>query len=236
MIKLAIIDDSPEELQKLSELISAYFLERKTAFEVVPFSDGLTLFEHYPRDVDVFFLDVEMKPMNGIEIAHRIRSFDSDVCLLFYTSFPKYAVTSYDVEAFDYILKPTPYGTFSLKMDRVLRLLEKKESQGSFYFHTGGGVLKINLNDVLYFMQANHTCFCHTLKETVTSTSSLKKINEQIDGFDFVRCNSSFLVNMKFIKAFHKDQFILLTGEAIPLSRQMKKECLQRFADYIGGK
>ncbi len=115
MVKAFLVDDEEHALnilQILLERIGGVTVAGRSsnAFEALD-----TIIELRP---DVIFLDIEMPGMNGVELAERIRNKQMGIQIVFVTAYDRYAVSAFEKEAVDYILKP-------LEMDRLTRTVER---------------------------------------------------------------------------------------------------------------
>ena len=108
MIRVAIVEDEAEIREQLMGYVQRYTRQYGTAFEVKTFADGLEILEDYRPAYDLILLDIEMKHLDGMETARRIRELDPDVMLVFITNMAQYAIKGYAVGALDYVLKPVP--------------------------------------------------------------------------------------------------------------------------------
>lgn len=61
-----------------------------------------------------------MKGLNGLDAAHTVRKMDGEVAIVFVTNMKQLAIKGYDVGALDFIVKPIDYGSFEMKMKRVM--------------------------------------------------------------------------------------------------------------------
>lgn len=120
MIRVAIVEDDAEVQGVLQEYVRRYTRQYGTEFEVSVFADGVDLLEDYRAVYDIIFLDVEMKHLDGMATAERIRQMDADVILIFITNMAQYAIRGYSVGALDYVLKPVPYFAFRSSCSRPL--------------------------------------------------------------------------------------------------------------------
>ena len=119
MLRCAIVEDSPRELEHLKECLARYSAERDIPLETTAFGDAASFLEHYRADYDIVFMDIELPGINGMEAAHRLREIDQQVILIFVTNMAQFAVKGYEVDALDYIIKPAQYGPLSIKLDRA---------------------------------------------------------------------------------------------------------------------
>lgn len=129
MLRVAVAEDNPKDRERLLSFLKQYGEEKHVQIEVTEYTDGSELLEQYRPCYDVIFLDVEMPQMDGMKAAEKIRETDEEVILIFITNMAKYAIRGYEVQALDYVLKPVKYQAFSVKMDKVNRLAEKKKTR-----------------------------------------------------------------------------------------------------------
>lgn len=71
----------------------------------------ISFLETHPQ-VDLLFLDIEMPIMNGLEAAQKIIGMNHSVKIVFATGYSQFALQAFDLEAFDYILKPYDEGAY----------------------------------------------------------------------------------------------------------------------------
>ncbi|MFD0589673.1 response regulator [Paenibacillus sp. GCM10027627] len=122
MIEAFLVDDEEPAL-KLLEL----FLTRSGMVNVTGrFSNGLDALHELEKrkKPDVWFLDIEMPRMNGMELAERIRSYDPDVAIVYVTAYDQYAIKAFEHAALDYLLKP-------LEQDRLFRTIARLNKEAA---------------------------------------------------------------------------------------------------------
>lgn len=118
MTRIAIVEDEAAVRGQLAGYVQRYTRQYGTPFEVTEFTDGMEILEDYRPQFDIIFLDVEMKHLDGMETARRIRERDGGVLIVFITNMAQYAIRGYAVGALDYVLKPVPYFAFSQQLQR----------------------------------------------------------------------------------------------------------------------
>lgn len=64
---------------------------------------------------DIILFDIDMPGTNGIDTARQVRKLDENVTILFITNMAQYAISAFEIEAADYILKPVEYYDFAMK-------------------------------------------------------------------------------------------------------------------------
>lgn len=116
-MKIIICDDNKQFVKQISSYIDRYSLGHRTSFQKYHFYDAGTMFEFYKNctDVAVVILDVVFDHSNGVEVAKQMRAINISTRILFVSSFEKYAVKGYGVNADGYLVKPIEYEEFEKK-------------------------------------------------------------------------------------------------------------------------
>ena len=78
MTRIAIVEDEAAVREQLAGYVQRYTRQYGTPFEVTEFADGMEILEDYRPQFDIIFLDVEMKHLDGMETARRVRELDKD--------------------------------------------------------------------------------------------------------------------------------------------------------------
>ncbi len=106
MVNIAIVEDEQKHVDILKGYLTRYGNEHNTTFNIKQFGDGMDILDEYDSSFDIVFLDIQMKHLDGMTTAKRIREYDQNVILIFITSTVQYAVQGYQVDALGYVLKP----------------------------------------------------------------------------------------------------------------------------------
>lgn len=233
MIKIAIVEDEAAVRDQLTDYVRRYTRQYGTEFEVTCFTDGDEILENYRPAFDIIFLDVEMKRLNGMETAQRIRELDDDVLLIFITNMAQYAIKGYSVGALDYVLKPVPYFAFSQQLQKALGQLEKRERH-YLAVAVDGGMRRLDAAEIYYLESEGHKVHFYTEKEDFVVSGTLKNYEEKLVGRAFARCNSGYLVNLAQVSGVQQDM-VQIGPYALQISRPRRKAFMAGLADYIGG-
>lgn len=234
MIKIAVIEDSQEDSERLLSFLEKYQKEKNVTFMVNHFPDPTGLLDGYRSDYDLIFMDIQMPNINGMEAAKKIRSLDESVLIIFITNLGQCAINGYEVNALDFVVKPIEYDEFKLKLERALCRIHK-EDQESVLFPLRGGNLRLAQSDILYIETLKHRSYCHTASETYKLNIPLNQIEKMLDPSMFARCNSCYLVNLKYVSSIEGHDCKI--GDTIlQISQPRKKEFVSRFIDYMEGK
>ena len=232
MIKFAICDDEPLMAQALAGHLADYMKEKSmTAYSVSNFSDGRTLLES-AGSFDVIFLDIQMEQPDGMETAKLLRQCGDRSLLIFVTVLKECVFDSFQVEAFDYLLKPLGSARFYQTMDRVLRSLEQRTAE-DLVIQRGTGCEVILLSDIVYCEVLGRKIYLHKSDGTVSDYyDKLEDLERRVDG-RFFKCHRSYLVNLDYVRGCQDGQVLLFQGERIPASRLRERELTQALLRYM---
>ena len=155
MIRIAMVEDEAAVREQLQGYIQRYTRQYGTEFAVTEFSDGVEILDAYRPVYDIVLLDVEMKHLDGMETARRIRALDADVVLIFITNMAQYAIKGYAVGALDYVLKPVPYFAFSQQLQKAEEKLRRR-ARHYLAVPVEGGLRRLDTAQI-YYMKAKAT-------------------------------------------------------------------------------
>lgn len=237
-MRIAVCDDDPMELQKITSTLLQYAaLHQKEAdIAVYAYPDGDSLLGGAKRlgGFSLMILDILMPGMNGMELAREIRDGGDPGKIIFLTSSPEYAVDSYRVGAFYYLLKPFLQEELFSILHKALHAIGE-ERGSSIMLKQGAKLTKVELRELIYVESANHNVLFHIKSiDVISSFGSLNDYENTLlaDG-RFVRCHKSFIVNMDFVKSVTNKEFILTDGQLIPISRNICRQVKSAYFDYF---
>lgn len=235
MYKIGLLEDEQEQAERLLGFLEQYHQAHpEFACTVQRYDRAMDLLDHYDRDCDLLFLDIRLPDMTGMEAAHRIRETDRRVMIIFVTSLTQYAIEGYSVQAFDYIVKPVSYEPFSAKLERALRVLSYRQTGVVLDIKTREGGLRLTSDMIHYLEVFDHDLLIHTDDGVIKQWGSLSKYEKQLTGAHFARCNSCYLVNLKYVRGVYGDE-VVVGEDHLAVSKSRRKEFLQALAQYKGG-
>jgi len=156
-------------------------------------------------DVDLAFMDVDMPNMDGLEAAKIMIGINENIKIIFITAFQNYAYDSYEIRAYDYILKPIDFTRVKENLERIIeeshsdkfeeslkenKILMIKDKQNYFL---------INMEEINYIEKENKELIIHTYNKKYITRSSLTDIEKKLAP-NFFRTHKSYIVNLKNIE------------------------------------
>lgn len=233
MINIAIVEDNKTDSSALLDFLERRFSETGKPYCARVYESAMTLLENKLK-YDIIFMDIELPIVNGMEASRRIRQFDKNVIIIFVTNLAQFALEGYEVNAFDFVVKPITYYNFSIKLNRAVELLERNGGV-KVEARTKQGIFYLDAADIKYVEIADHSLIYHTSDKNIVATGHLYEVESVLEKAGFARCNRCYLVNLKYVKTVRDNIICISGGDELLISRNRKKEFLESLADYLCG-
>ena len=188
--------------------------------------------------VDLFFLDIQIPELNGLEFSHMV---PEDTRIVFTTAFGQYALDGYKVNALDYLLKPISYTDFLQSVNKAVQWFDRKRGTDNeptdkpdfIYVKSDYKLIQISLKDILYIEGLKDYVKIHLEGESrpILSLTSLKALEEKLPTDRFIRVHRSYIVQKQKIKVIDKAR-IVFGKEYIPVSESYKQELQNYINDH----
>jgi DNA-binding LytR/AlgR family response regulator len=194
-------------------------------------SEALKVMEK--QHIDIIFSDIDMPGMNGLDF--RRKMMDIPVCV-FITAFPDYAVESFDVAAFDFLVKPINEERFNTTLERIKTYLAAKQ-KAKLYEHSlttdadtifikeGHNYIKLALHDILYLEALKDYSLVVTAQKRFCVLSPIGNLLKENNFRNFVRIHRSFAVQKKLIDSI-TPQHVVVKNIPLPIGRGYKDNLL----------
>lgn len=237
MLKIAICDDEKYFQEQVKIYVEEYLSAKGILYEIKTFSSGLRFLNLGIEllQYSIIFLDIKMDDINGIEVAQQIRTYSSDIYIVFVTAFLNYSLDGYKVDATRYLLKGNDNFNESICecMDNIFYkmnyIVEKKE-----FFKEGKN---IPIERIVYIESKLHKLEFHIMENDLhkyTLYATLNDLEKEIGKFHFLRIHQSFLVNLKHIKNVTGYKVVLSNNQQLIVPKARYKEVKNAFIAYKG--
>ena len=218
MLSIAVCDDEVIECCNMAKRIKEIMEEMKMPCIIRQFQSGGELLQTL-ESFDVVFLDIIMRELDGMKTAQIFRERASDKILIFVSSSREYVFEAYDVEAFQYLLKPVD----DRKLKSVLqKAVLKTESclQEFIIVSRERQKKKLFLDDIYYFEIKGRMVDAHGPEGIFTYYEQMGKLENKLQDKGFFRCHKSYLVNLKYVDRYNRQEVILENGEKIVIAKR----------------
>jgi len=215
-MKAIAIDDEPLALQVVrSHASKVPFLELKACF-----TNAFEALEYLQKEpVDLLFIDIKMPDITGLEF---VASLQKKPMVVFTTAYSEHAVTSFELDAIDYLLKPFSLARFIKACNKAQELLQLR-SQGvpvsvkdHLFLKTGYEQVKVYFKDILYMEGAgNYVTFVLEDKKLL-SRMTMSEMLELLPPDMFVRVHRSYVVAKNKIEKIERHQ-VSIKGTQVPV-------------------
>lgn len=233
-MKIAVCDDDSQELERISALIDTYKRESKVPLTYKTFRSATELISSMgSSDYDILLLDILMPGINGMQAAHEIRVFDAGVKIVFLTSSPEFAVESYAVKAYDYILKPVSKDKLFSILDAVIA--EELKPLEGLTIKTQSGVARILFSRLAFVEIMNRKLYFHLADGSVREVSaSLASFEEELLArAEFVKVHRSYIVNLWQVGELGSKELITHAGKTVPISRLLYGKVREAYMRHL---
>ncbi len=240
MITCILVDDEPNNLESLKQLIAGYFPQmvvKDTASNAEEAIDKILV--HQP---DLLFLDIQMPVRNGFELLSSLPKIDFEV--IFVTAHDQYGIQAIKFSALDYLLKPVDIRELTksvhkaearisakkrnLNLENLLTNLNARPDSLKIALPVSQETRFVSITEI-FRCQAddNYTEIYLTSGETLVVSKTLKEYEELLSPYYFLRTHQSHLVNVSYVKSMLKEDggvLLMTNGKKIPISRQKREQ------------
>lgn len=231
MIRLAIVEDEEIYVNTLMEYLKKFQEETEYQIETVWFRDGCDITDEYTGNFDVILMDIQMKFMDGMTAAQKIREMDNEVIIVFITNRTDYAIRGYEVGAMDYIVKPITYFSFHEKLKRILKRIGNKKTH-YISIPIEGGIQKVDISSIYYIESQRHNLIYKLPERELRCRGTMNELEQLLAPYGFFRNSKSFLVNMQYVEGIQENECIV-HGERLPVGRAKRKEFMQELLKHM---
>ena len=239
-MKVIIVEDEFLAQQELSWLIKEH-----SQMEIVgTFDDGLDVLKFLQHNrVDAIFLDINIPSLDGVLLAQNISQFAHKPFIVFITAWKEHAVEAFELEAFDYILKPYDEKRIQRTIKRYADSLELRENHRSpgeiintsqrISLQTKDKTVMISPAQeiIIISTEKSDRSLFYTTSGIIESRMALRDAEQLLAPHGFFRTHKGYIVNLAMIQELESQDngTLLLTmnyfpKEKVPVSRHYIKD------------
>ncbi|MBO9635236.1 MAG: response regulator transcription factor [Chitinophagaceae bacterium] len=241
-IRTLIVDDEPHAV----EIIKKYSANIPEIEVVDTCNNAIKAFQILQNTkVDLLFLDIKMPGLSGTDL---VRSLKYPPMIIFTTAYQEYAIDGFDLNAVDYLLKPIPLNRFLRAIDKVMQLTNgdrnevrqetyetntAKASTHYLYLRIERRLIKVNTKDILWIESMKDYIKVVTVDKSYTTKQKISVVEKLLPISEFMRIHRSYIIPVNKAEGYHPNH-ILIAGNKIPVGRNYKQACYQKFNPEAG--
>lgn len=211
MITAIAIDDEPIALDivdRYAQKVPYITLEAK-------FSNAFDALEYLRRkQIDLLFLDVKMPDISGIDFFNRL---SKKPMLIFTTAYSEHAVTGFELEAIDYLLKPFSFPRFLKACNKANEQKQPVSTVNHIFVKDGINMVRIDFDQIL-FVEATGNYIKYILRgKSILVRMTVKEALELLPTHQFLQVHRSYIINLKLVEKVER-HLVLIADHIIPIS------------------
>lgn len=236
MYSIALCDDDKSYLEMLHLYILVFAHQMNIGIDIYKYESGMEFLKVVEKDschFDIIFLDIDMPCINGLKTAEDLRARGVDSTLIFVTSMEDKVYEAFGYNALRFVLKRNLKDDLRSAFIKAIEILN--ETNQRFSFKTNEGVIRLTVNEILYFVFENRKvkAVCRNKLTHVLNSVTLSQIEDMVCEKGFVAINRYAVVNIKYVNGINKSRLTMDNGDTFDISRPKLKEVCHMIADYI---
>lgn len=225
MYNIAVCDDECQFCSECERMIEQFAAKRFEEINVDIYytTEALEKDIENGKHIDLIFLDIEFDGQDGVALGRKIREkFENNtMCIVFVSGKSTYAMELFAVRPLDFLIKPINVKKLFDTLDLFLKLTGK--NRHIFEYMCEYKRKCIEVSKILYFKSLDKEIYMITDYGRERFFGTLKKIEEMLSGYGFIRCHNSFLVNYDRVDMFYYDK-LFIHNKMIPIAQAKRKE------------
>ena len=233
MFQIAMIEDEEHTRQEVERLISREFEKLKVQDITTEIYKTAEEFLEVKKHYDVVISDIDLPGKSGIDLGRILKAEQKDICLVFLTSYAEFAVDSYVLEAYQYILKKDIEERLSPLIERVVHEI-KKGYEEYRWVGTNQRKIKIYYKDIVCIQKIKGSKYAEYITENgkYMERLSMNQILEQIHSNAFILVDRGHAVNVNHIVRVRGTVIQMVNGEEITVSRVQSSQVKEKITAY----
>ena len=229
-MRCLVVDDDQEFSSKFNIHLETFLKGIFKDFHIIEINENFDDFSQY-HDIDLLFIDIDLKDLNGINIIKRLQMDKVDYPIIYVSSRQELVFSSLTTQPFYFVRKQNLENDLK-ELFKLLNIYYKKTMK-MITFDYYGRKTSIFLKDIHYITSFGHDISIVCDQETYTYRSSLKDALKLIDSPIIVQVHRSYAVSMMYIKEVDKNNIILKDETCITLGKKYADEFMFQYKEYL---
>lgn len=235
--EIVLCDDDLEQLDRIEEWLELYRYEKNPhiQYRIIRFQNAeemLIWFDEEKNLPDLLLLDIFMPGKTGIDAAEELRKDDRHVPIVFLTTSKEHAMSAYEVDAIQYMVKPLEREKFYHVMDISMEVMGKRQEK-SIVFKVGNSYRQLMQDEIIYCESERNYQIVHLADEVLKIRITAKEMFERLQKFSqFVRCGTAYIINMNHIVKVDKCEISMDNSSSVFIPKNRGAEFKKKYFEY----
>lgn len=230
-MRIAVVDDENAVCSQIDKYVTEYALKKALKIDISAYYSGEAFCSALQNEpFDIVFLDIELGECSGLDVSRFIRDTRADQTtrIVYVTGKNEYDRLLFEFLPFGFIAKPVTQIKISDILEKFQRICGKEKT--TFRYSLNHTDCWVRLSDVVYFESEDRKVHMHlnSTDEIITFYMKMTEIYDRVKDDVFLFIHKSFIVNERYVTAFHADRVRMTDGAELPVSRLRRKEILRR--------
>lgn len=234
-MNIAICDDNPKMVGQIENLLLSFFENVPNQFNYEAFLSGESLVEHLTNSASsfqIYLLDVEMKSLDGFDVARAIREKDQQAIIIFITSHVELMPEAFEVNAFHYLIKPVNEIKVKQVLTKALEQLTLRKMILQFTIQKK--VHTVYLGEVEYFESMKRKMIIHLKSgEEYEYYGTMKEVIDKVSPQLFTQIHNSFVINMDYVQVKSGETIVMQSGREIAITKKFHQNFQCAYRNYV---
>lgn len=234
-MNIAICDDNPKMVGQIENLLLSFFENDPNQFNYEAFLSGESLVEHLTNSVSsfqIYLLDVEMKSLDGFDVARAIIEKDQQAIIIFITSHVELMPEAFEVNAFHYLIKPVDEIKVKQVLTKALEQLTLRKKILQFTIQKK--VHTVYLGEVEYFESMKRKMIIHLKSgEEYEYYGTMKEVIDKASPQLFTQIHNSFVINMDYVQVKSGETIVMQSGREIAITKKFHQTFQRAYRNYV---
>lgn len=240
MLKIAICDDDVDALENTARMILDFTKEHHDIdFKVRRFHSSYDLVDCIASGItfDLYLLDILMPVIDGIGVGEKIRETDETAIIIYLTTSMDFAVKSYRVTAFDYLIKPVEQKMLFIILKKAIDRIDAERAK-NVLVKTKDGITAVPHHRIIVAEYVNRTVKYHLSDRSIITSITLREpfdtvAKQLMRDNRFIQPHTSYVVNMRFVRSVTSRDFVMENDSLVPISRNRYAEVKNGYLDFL---
>lgn len=229
-MRCLVVDDDQEFSSKFNIHLETFLKGIFKDFHIIEINENFDDFSQY-HDIDLLFIDIDLKDLNGINIIKRLQMDKVDYPIIYVSSRQELVFSSLTTQPFYFVRKQNLENDLK-ELFKLLNIYYKKTMK-MITFDYYGRKTCIFLKDIHYITSFGHDISIVCDQETYTYRSSLKDALNLIDSPVVVQVHRSYAVSLMYVKEVDKNNIILNDETCITIGKKYADEFMFQYKEYL---